>query len=91
MLVRVQEPETPMQKVLQSRWIIQPKQDTQLEVVLQASALDTYHRSLDFEVSCMLLLLHTAWCILPDQRAFDSLSCCLTMLVQIFSGTLISG
>ena len=91
MLVRVQDPEAPIQKVLQSRWIIQPKQDTRVEVVLQASALDTYHRSLDFEVSCMLSLLHTARCVSPDHRAFEPHSCCLTGLVQIFVGTLISG
>ncbi|KAK9833148.1 hypothetical protein WJX74_008612 [Apatococcus lobatus] len=49
-LVPSQEAEGAKQKVLQSRWIIQPKRTTELEVVLQASALDIYHRNLDFEV-----------------------------------------
>ena len=46
-----------IQKVLQSRWIIPAKQSTELEVVLQASALDVHRRNLDFEVSFYVCLM----------------------------------
>lgn len=56
----VQEPEGIIQKVLQSRWIIPAKQHTEVEVVLQASALGLYRQGLNFEVSCTLLLAEIA-------------------------------
>lgn len=49
-----------VQKVLQSRWLIPAKQNTELEVVLQASALDVHRQNLDFEVGFLLLLVDMA-------------------------------
>ena len=53
----MQDSDGSVQKAQQSRWIIPAKQSTQLEVVLQASALGMYHHNLDFEVSDLLLTL----------------------------------
>ena len=52
----MQDPDAAPQKAQQSRWIIPAKQTTQLEVMLQSSALGAYHHDLDFEVSRYLHL-----------------------------------